>query len=325
MTSTMTGPAATLPSKLSTISIQYRSEDFTVIANGDDELPTSWDDILWSAITVGRPSRGYVFRHGPASAFEALFRLSLVRMALEQRGYRGYRLRRTQAFRSLDPTEKGAASYFLGMTFCKLFASARLGTPWLLHLDVFKDQPSVNAVLSQRSRPDMIGKKIGSPERWYAFECKGRSSMPDSKAKERAKKQSERIDSVNGQPCAAHVATFTYLQSETLRFSWADPEQRRERSGINITVGKDAWRDYYEPAWQLFSLAQSEGRAVDFQDFDVEMAFHPEVAALLGEGRWSEARQFAEGSAEMLEASGYRPDGMAIEAGSSWRQTFEQG
>jgi hypothetical protein len=245
-------------------------------------------------------------------------------MALEQRGDRAFRLKRTEAFRSLDPTEKGAVSYFMGMTFCKLFAAARLDTPWLLHLDVFKDQPGVNAILSQRSRPDMIGKKAGGPEAWYAFECKGRSSAPDSKAKDWAKKQSERIDSVNGKSYAAHVASFTYLQSETLRFSWADPERRREGGGINVTVGKNAWRDYYQPAWELLALAQSDSTAVHFQDLDVKIAFHPKVAALLAEGLWFEAQQFAEGNADMLGASGYRPDGLAVRAGSSWRQRFAQ-
>lgn len=74
--------------------------------------------------------------------YEALFRWSLVRMALEQTGLRASRLRRTTAAKTLDPTEKGAVNYFLGMTFCKLFAAKLLHTPWLLHLDVFR--PGLN-------------------------------------------------------------------------------------------------------------------------------------------------------------------------------------
>ena len=34
------------------------------------------------AVTVGRPNRNYVFQHGTASIYEALFRWSLVRMVL---------------------------------------------------------------------------------------------------------------------------------------------------------------------------------------------------------------------------------------------------
>ena len=108
-------------------------------------------DLLWAARTVGRPNTAYVLAHGDASYHEALFRLSLVRMALEQRPFSGS-LQRTDAFRSLDPTEKGAVSYFLGMVFCKLFASRFLHTMWLLHLDVFRDQLD-SALLGGRSRP----------------------------------------------------------------------------------------------------------------------------------------------------------------------------
>ena len=84
-------------------------------------------------MTVGRPNTAFVFRHGTSSIHEARFRIALVYMALEQTWYRG-ELRRTEAFAALDPTEKGAVSYFLGMAICKLFASRVLNVQWLLHL-----------------------------------------------------------------------------------------------------------------------------------------------------------------------------------------------
>ncbi len=116
---------------MSALSIAYETESFPLetIRNGKAELPVTWDDVLWAAITVGRPDRYYVFRHGDASMYEAVFRWSLVRMALEQRGFSAYRLRRTIAAKTLDPTEKGAVNYFLGMIFCKLFAARLLNTP----------------------------------------------------------------------------------------------------------------------------------------------------------------------------------------------------
>jgi hypothetical protein len=60
-------------------------------------LETSWDEVLWAAVTVGRRNRQYVFKHGQASKYEALFRWSLTRMAVEQSGPGGYRLRPTDA------------------------------------------------------------------------------------------------------------------------------------------------------------------------------------------------------------------------------------
>ena len=166
--------------------ISYETEAFPpeTVPNGTDELSVTWDDILWAAVTVGRPNRHYVFRHGVSSQYEALFRWSLVRMALEQSRPSGYRLRRTNAAKTLDPTEKGAVNYFLGMTFCKLFAEKLLNTPWLLHLDVYR--PWLNPLLTGRSRPDLIGMEHCTT-RWHAFECKGRISPSDSAAKAKAR------------------------------------------------------------------------------------------------------------------------------------------
>jgi hypothetical protein len=96
-------------------------------------------------------------------------------MALEQSGPHGYRLRRTSTVKTLDPTEKGAVSYFIGMTFCKVFATRLLNTPWLLHLDVFR--PQLNPVLTARSRPDLVGLEQGKTK-WHAFECGLRRRRP---------------------------------------------------------------------------------------------------------------------------------------------------
>ena len=116
--------------------IEYEAENFppSLGVNGSGYLDVSWDDLVWAAVTIGRPGRAYLFQHGASSVYEAIFRCSLVRMALEQRGARSTWFTRTPAFKALDPTEKGAVSYFLGMVLCKLFAHKVLNTPWLLHL-----------------------------------------------------------------------------------------------------------------------------------------------------------------------------------------------
>jgi hypothetical protein len=128
-----------------TLRIDYESRFFPAVYSlrSARTLDTSWDELLWAAITIGRPSTYHVFRYGSASFHEAIFRLSLVRLAVEQDW--GNRLHRSDAFVALDPTEKGMVSYFLGMTLCKLFASRLLNTPWLLHLDVFRS--SLNSVV----------------------------------------------------------------------------------------------------------------------------------------------------------------------------------
>jgi len=37
-------------------------------------LRANWINLLWAAITAGRPNRYYMFRHGQSSLYEAIFR-----------------------------------------------------------------------------------------------------------------------------------------------------------------------------------------------------------------------------------------------------------
>lgn len=230
-----------------TLRIDYRSRAFpSSYGFRSGTLSSSWDEVLWAAITLGRPSTYHVFRHGEASFHEAIFRLALIRMAVEQ-DWNGY-LHRTDLFAWLDPTEKGMVSYFLGMTLCKVFASRLLLTHWLLHLDVFR--PALNPVILGRSRPDLVGEDISG--NWNAFESKGRSSVPSSADKAKAKAQAQRLVSVNGRNCSLHVGSFAFFRSDVLEFYWRDPEPG-SRDAIDVPRPETEWRYYYEPALSLAS------------------------------------------------------------------------
>ena len=311
------------------VRIPFETEQFPVgtVANGSAELSLDWDDILWAAVTVGRPNRHYVFRHGDASAYEAVFRWSITRMALEQSGPAGRRLRRTAAAKTLDPTEKGAVSYFLGMTFCKLFAAKKLDTPWLLHLDVFR--PMLNVVLASRSRPDLVGEQNGTGQ-WHAFECKGRVSTPDSTVKGKAKEQAERLVTVNGTPSALHIGSIAYFQNDVLNFFWRDPAPQK-LNPIEVTLPPDAWRYYYSPIVELihgldrkWPFDAGQNVFVPVEGLDINVSIHPRVGKHLIEQDWNAARRSAtEGRKELVEA-GYQPDGLMIKAGDSWRKPFQE-
>lgn len=313
------------------LQIDYESEAFpsTSGVSSSGRLTVTWDDILWATVTLGRPNLRYVFRHGVPSQYEAIFRWSLVRMALEQRGPTGIRLRRTNVFKSLDPTEKGAINYFLGMTFCKLFADKVLRTPWLLHLDVFRDQLNPR-ILTSRSRPDLVGQETGTG-RWHAFESKGRASPPGESEKTKAKAQAERLISVNGRRCRLHIGAITYFKKDVLRFYWRDPEpaEPKKLSPIKLRVPSDAWRDYYEPVTDVFQLfAESETSTVDgrrvarIKDADLEVSVHPIIFPLLQDRRWQDARRVSSELATVLREQGFRPDGLLIKSNQSWRQPF---
>lgn len=313
--------------------VDYESSGFPTtspVPNGWSTLTASWDDLLWAAITVGRPNRQFVFRHGTSSQYEALFRLSLVRMTIEQRALHSRRLTRTAAARSLDPSEKGAVNYFMGMTLCKLFASTLLDAPWLLHLDVFR--PDLDPKLKGRSRPDLIGQANSSE--WLAFESKGRVSAPDSSVKRKAKRQATRCISVQGSPVAYHIGGIAYFKTDTLRFYWCDPEPEDAppRDPINLELDDSMWRYYYQPAFSLFTSIeqtadvhrrpQGAEAAVPIESADIEISIHPKILNLLREEQWGKAKLWCVENVVELQQMEFKPDGIRIKAGESWSEPF---
>jgi len=313
------------------IEIDYESEGFAAggsVSNGSRVLVTSWDELLWAALTVGRPNRQYVFKHGKSSMYEALMRLSLVRMALEQSGPTAYRLRRTTAARTLDPSEKGAVNYFLGLAICKLFAAKLLQAPWLLHLDLFR--PRLNVVLTGRSRPDLVGEL--SAGGWLALECKGRVSAPSTQDKIKAKEQAKRVTSVNGTPPSLCIGGVAYFRADVLRFYWRDPQPDLSppRRPIEFNVDETVWRYYYQPILELiraqpavYHRMLSEPTLAPVDELDIQVGILPRVLHFLEEANWSAARHFARESMEKPGHTGYQADGIRVVAGSTWLRPFE--
>lgn len=296
-----------------TLRIPYTSQDFPSRTHAvSGYLPIKWNDLLWAALTVGRPNRAYVFAHGNASLYEGLYRLSLVKMALEKKPY-SVSLQRTDAFQSLDPTEKGAVNYFLGMTICKLFASTLLNTPWLLHLDVFRKQLNPD-LLRGRSRPDLVGQDHKG--RWHAFECKGRSSVPNEQDKQKAKTQALRLVRVNSANCSLHVGSISYFRQDAMEFHWRDPdpEDTETLQPIDVNLPKDAWRHYYAPALALATAELTDA----IVNTDIIIEIHEAVLELLQAGEWSAAHSQARELMHVFEDKGFRADGLKVVVGDSW-------
>src|SRR5689334_2089708 len=120
-------------------SVDLRVQNFAAVAgppNGRSAWDLSWPKLVWAAITVGRGSLAHVVQHGQFSMFEIVYRSAILYANLLERpdGYFG----RSQAYDGLDPSEKGAISYFLGLTLTKAFAEQMLRIPWLMHVDVYR-------------------------------------------------------------------------------------------------------------------------------------------------------------------------------------------
>ena len=75
-------------------------------------------DLVWAAISVGRAELLHLLRYGPFSIFEIVYRAAMLFANLQETTANTFR--RSSAYDGLDPSEKSAISYFLGMTLAKL-------------------------------------------------------------------------------------------------------------------------------------------------------------------------------------------------------------
>ncbi len=60
---------------VSGLSVKFECEKFPTShpINGKGSLPVSWDDVVWSALTIGRPNVHHVFAHGESSTLRGNF------------------------------------------------------------------------------------------------------------------------------------------------------------------------------------------------------------------------------------------------------------
>jgi hypothetical protein len=248
-------------------------------------------------------------------------------MALEQSGPSARRLRRTDAAKTLDPSEKGAINYFLGMTVCKLFSERLLQTPWLLHLDVFR--PQLDADLRGRSRPDLVGQTNNGD--WIAIESKGRVSPPSTDAKNKAKEQAERLISVGGVPPSLQIGCITFFRNDYLHFYWQDPtpNERRAKKPIKVIIEDGIWRNYYLPIYEFmrsqrepFETMLREQVLMKAEQVDIELGIHPFILRILAQEKWADAVQLCRKLAGEFKEGGYQADGIRVVAGQSWYKPF---
>lgn len=162
------------------------TRNFTgLVPPASGELPVSLGRLIWGAVTVGETPIS--LGAPPRPLVELCWRAALA-MATVEEDRPSDRWIKTDAYYRLDPSEKSAVSYFLGMTQAKITCEMLLGVPHLVHLD------AILALLGRptnRSRPDFVGMDLASMTYTIALEAKGRThGRPDSvvwKAKEQAK------------------------------------------------------------------------------------------------------------------------------------------
>jgi hypothetical protein len=227
-------------------------------------------DLVWAAITVGRQSWSDVIQYQQYSYLEMLYRTIMLRANLDVVGAHNRRrylseICATPAFRGLDPSEKGAISYFVGLTIAKLFADDLLGVPWLMHLDKYRR--TLLASLRVNERPDLVG--LNQRQEWIVVEAKGRSGYVDTATLDRAKQQTRSLRSIAGRQPALRMASASYFTSAgILRLSVQDPDDFHP-SGIDMDLlPEQAVRDYYQPFVDLIrNSSRVETHVTDARQF----------------------------------------------------------
>jgi hypothetical protein len=248
----------------------------------------AWSDILRAAISVGRRNARAVFAHGQYSVFEANYRAYMVKANLTED--QNQRLVRTEAYQELDPTEKGAVSYFLSMGLVKLLCEHFFGVKWLLHLDNFAGD--IDPPLGRGSRPDLIGRDANDD--WVVVEVKGRSNEIRDTVLDDGKAQCTMITHIEQQVPALRIVAALGFEEHRVQTVIRDPEGDRDpRSELKIGRAK-LLREYYTP---IADAVRSEGRQdrqvignrtfimARFEALDFELGLDDRIVGALGRDR----------------------------------------
>jgi hypothetical protein len=250
--------------------LNYRASNFPNTypqLQGENNFTFTTSELLWAAITVGR--KGWDFlQHGQYSIYEIIYRIGLVKanLILDDRVPK-----KSEAYKSLDPSEKSAISYFLGLTMCKLMASKCLETHSLLHVDVYKEkfeEQHIPISIIANRRPDLIGQNENGD--WLVFEAKGRTNRYNQELLNSAKEQSRQITSVGDIPPIMAIASVAYFSGDYLRLIIVDPEP--EEDGLRLEMDEIYFnKNYYNLFFNLdkdFEKPSSENE--DYRYYHIE-------------------------------------------------------
>lgn len=185
------------------------------------------------------------------------------------------RFEKSSLYGSLDPTEKGATSYFMGMMAAKILCSRLLSTPWLLHVSMF---PKMGGSLKfhSNSTPDLIGRTTSGD--WIVVEAKGRTHGLSKLAMSTAKTQTRQLRRINGQFPLLRAAVQAFFQPD-LRFAIEDPDDYAEDAENLKFEPRLAFEKYYSGFLRRDARVLSDV-LIQGQRFVVQS--HEEIGVTLG-------------------------------------------
>jgi hypothetical protein len=167
-------------------------------------------------------------------------------------------LRVTPLFQALEPTEKGGASFRIGMGVAHNTAQSLLGIGPMSHIAPLLG--TTVTLTADGRHPDLIG--VSPPGNVHVLEAKARSNPPDSGVMDNAKDQVDNVHLVQNPagamaPPLTRIASVADLSQVPLHVEFHDPPIRRDRHSRRekdpgpyreLAVDRDRLvTSYYEP------------------------------------------------------------------------------
>lgn len=236
-------------------------DSVTGLAHKMVELEFTNKELLHAVITCGMPIQRLTPAYMNTRKMEILYKMFLVETALEVKGDRLQKSRRTAY---LDSSEKSVISYYLGMFFTKLISRKLFGVDYLTHLNTIEKTHGKGFIdyFDNEWRPDMIG-YCTAKNSWSVWEAKGGSNKR-VQALEKGQLQLEAIAAVNGQSPDPAAVCMTYYDHGYLCAIVRDPKSAR---GERLDISE---ANYYEAYYRsVFELFQEKGMQIKGQDVEI--------------------------------------------------------
>ena len=243
-------------------------------------MQTDGQRIADAAIAVGVHPTWSPSPHRTSNAFDARWREELLLAVLDWSS--GTIQKHAMYDEELDKTEKGFASYHIGMTFALLWAREVLAVQDLAHVDRILENAGIH---SNERRPDLLG--ADSTGVLYAIEAKGRSRGIGDAIK-RGKRQiteSRYWFSLNG-VSAIGVVTATHFENDTLSLYAEDPESWARQYSVSTdllrTIALEPYAEAISREGPDAELELPTGhRGAEIGDTGVLVALAPRVSEVL--------------------------------------------
>jgi hypothetical protein len=309
------------------------------LVNGVIKIPISWSELVWSAITVGRMNYHDVIRHGKFSELEMIYRSIMLYANLKEHNQQ---IAKSSAFRDLDPSEKGALSFFIGQIIAKHVSCKLFKIPWLMHLDRYQSSFHVRR-WPGKTKPDFIGKN--SQDEWLILESKGRSNYADDALARYAKGQTRHIRQINGHMPIWRISTVAYFDNDILQATICDPDGYVKGAPDIEISDNDFLSSYYDSLFDGIARSSSSRtvavngnvyQLTPFGDIDLELGMNedllryressrfPETVRRLASQYYSEEQLNRESNVhfdntEYVSSDTFQgPDGILVRLGRTW-------